>query len=227
MDRFPHLKFLQKITGKPRLHGGGVPNPQSIQNKENKQGHFGYLSGRTSQIKTNWDNEFSQREEKDLAPLDSDVIPIFLKINPDLINYDFDLKQFGIEIISQEDDGYIVGASLDSFTSLNEKINKFVNEEHGGGQIAEFWEIIDGIQWKPNHILSDYLKSIWGNIDDNRNYKIEVGIAFDKPIGKEPDPTKRGYYSKLQKHNQELVERDNRFLNVKKTLKTLLNTMGS
>jgi len=211
MDKFPHLKFLQKITGKPRLHGGGAPNPHSAQNKENKQEHFGYLSSKTSQIKTNWDNEFYVREQKNLAPLDSDIIPIFLKINPDLINYDFDLKQFGIEIISQEDDGYIVGASLDGFTSLNEKIAKFVNEEHGGGKIAEFWEIIDGIQWKPSHILSDYLKSIWGSVDENKSYKLEVGIAFDKPIGKEPDPNKKGYDNKLQKYNQELVERDNRF----------------
>jgi len=211
MERFPHLKFLQKVIGKPRLHGGGEPNPLSIQNKNNRQGHFGYLSGRTSQIKSDWENQIGRREELDLAPLDADIIPIFLKINPDLITYDFDLKQFGIEVISQEEEGYIIGASLDSFTSLNEKINRFLNEQHGGAKIADFWEIIDGNQWKPEHVLSDYLKSIWSEIIEDRVYKVEIGIAFDKPLGKAPDPNSRYYERSLQRYNEELVERDNRF----------------
>jgi hypothetical protein len=181
MEKFPHLKFLQKVTGKPRLHGGGRQNPQSAQNKDNRQGHFGYLSGRTSQLKSDWQNEVNQREQLDLAPLDADVIPIFLKINPDLIGYDFDLKQFGIEVISQEEEGFIIGASFDGFNSLNEKIQKFLGDERGGAKVADFWEIVEGKQWKPSHILSDKLKSIWRTIEETELYKLEVGIAFDKP----------------------------------------------
>jgi hypothetical protein len=225
MEKFPHLKFLQKVTGKPRLHGGGKPNPQSAQNKDNREGHFGYLSGKTSQIKSEWQNEINQRE--DLAPLDADVIPIFLKINPDLIGYDFDLKQFGIEVISQEEEGFIIGASLDGFASLNEKIQNFLNEEHGGGKIADFWEIIEGKQWKPNHILSDYLKSIWNNIDDTKYYKLEVGIAFDKPIGKAPDPSKtKGYENRLQKYRQQQISRDERFDERQEEFQEFVNYYG-
>lgn len=55
-----------------------------------------------------------------------------------MISYDFDLKQFGIEIISEEDDGYIIGASLDGFAFPDEKINKFFNGEHGGGKLQNF-----------------------------------------------------------------------------------------
>lgn len=226
MERFPHLKFLQKVTGKPRLNGGGATNPHTLQNKENRQGHFGYLAGRTSQIKSDWDDEIRQREQLDLAPLDSDVIPIFLKINPELIGYDFDLKQFGIEVISQEDNGYIIGASLDGFTSLNEKINKFVNDERGGGKIADFWEIIEGKQWKPNHILSDYLNSIWREIEEDRIYNVEVGVAFDKPIGKVPDPTKRGYENKLQKFRDEQIERDQLFEERQEEFENFINHYG-
>jgi hypothetical protein len=226
MERFPHLKFLQKVTGKPRLNGGGATDPHTLQNKANKQGHYGYLSGRTSQIKSEWDNEISQREQQNLAPLDSQVIPIFLKINPDLIVYDFDLKQFGIEVISQEEDGYIIGASLDGFASLNEKINKFVNDQRGGGKIADFWEIIEGKQWKPNHILSDYLNSIWRDIDEERIYKVEVGVAFDKPIGKVPDPSKRGYDNKLQKFRDEQIERGERFDERQEEFEKFINHYG-
>lgn len=226
MERFPHLKFLQKVVGKPRLHGGGNPNPLSAQNKDNRQGHFGYLSGRTSQIKSDWQNEIDKRERLNLAPLDADVIPIFLKINPDLIGYDFDLKQFGIEVISQEEEGYIIGASLDAFVSLNEKIQKFLDEERGGGKIADLWEIVDGNQWKPSHILSDYLKSIWSDINDDRIYKLEVGIAFDKPINKPPDPNVRGYQVKLEKFRAEQIERDERFEGRQEEFEKFINHYG-
>lgn len=211
MNRFPHLKFLQKVTGKPRFSGGGKTHPNSKKNKNNRQGHFDYLFDKTYKIKSDWQSEIDKREQLELAPLDSAVIPIFLKINPSKIGNEFDLKQFGIEVISEEEEGFIIGASLDGFKSLNEKIQMFLDNERGSATIAEFWEITDGIQWKPNHILSDNLKLIWRDIDENRNYKLEVGIAFDKPIDKKPDPTKRGYANKFQKYNQELVDRDNRF----------------
>lgn len=226
MERFPHLKFLQKVVGKPRLNGGGAPNPQTLHNKENRQGHFGYLSRRTSQIKTEWDNQMNQREQQDLAPLDSDIIPIFLKINPDLILYDFDLKLFGIEVISQENDGYIIGASLDGFKTLDEKINNFLVEVWGSAKIADFWEIIDGKQWKPDHILSDYLKTTWRDINDDRVYSLEVGVAFDKPIGKVPDPTKRDYEKKLQKFRDEQIERDKRFDERQEEFEKFINHYG-
>lgn len=227
MEKFPHLKFLQKVTGKPRLHGGGKQNPQSTQNKDNRQGHFGYLSGKTSQIKSDWQNEINQRKQLDLAPLDADVIPIFLKINPDLIGYDFDLKQFSIEVISQEEEGFVIGASLDAFKSLDEKIRRFLNEEHGGAKIADFWEIIDGNQWKPKYILSDYLQSIWKDIVDDRIYKLEVGIAFDKPLGNAPNPESRFYERNLERYNQKLRERDDRFLERQDEFEAFISHYGN
>nr|WP_294928993.1 S8 family peptidase [uncultured Flavobacterium sp.] len=226
MERFPHLKFLQKVTGKPRLHGGGAPNEQSLRNKENRSGHFGYLSGRTTKLKTDWQNQINKREELQLAPLDADVIPIFLKINPDIIGYDFDLKQFGIEVISQEEEGFIIGASLDGFNSLNEKIQKFLDDERGGAKIADFWEIVEGKNWKPIHILSEKLKSIWRQIDEKLLYKLEVGVAFDKPIGKIPDPLVRGYLNKLQRYEEEQIERDQRFDERQEEFEKFINHYG-
>lgn len=212
MERFPHLKFLQKITGKPRLNY--VPNPNEItqRNLDNRSEHCGYLFQKTSSLKTSWLKEVSQRENNDLPPLDENVIPIFLQINPDLIGNDFDLKSFGIEIISQEEDGFIIGASLDGLNALNLKIQKFVDQVYGGAKIADFWQIIEGNQWKPENILSEYLLSLWKNIEDNEIFAVEVGIAFDKPLGKEPDPTKQGGKVRLQKYRDSQVERDDKLI---------------
>ncbi|OXA78514.1 hypothetical protein B0A58_04345, partial [Flavobacterium branchiophilum NBRC 15030 = ATCC 35035] len=208
MNRFPHLKFQQKVVGKPNpKKTNGKTNPISEKNKLNKQIHYNLLSESTNEIKTAWEKELLERQNQNLPPLNSSIIPVFFQINPSLIGFDFDLKSFGIEIISQEDNGYIIGASLDSFNSLNEKIKNFINNERGGGFIADFWQIIKGKNWKPEYILSDYLLSIWRNISDNQIFNLEVGIAFDKPLGNIPDVNKKGGIARLKRYREKEIER--------------------
>jgi hypothetical protein len=210
MEKFPHLKFIEKITGKPRLFGGGAPNERTDKNKADRLNYGNNLLQKTSNIKQNWADLTSKREAENLAPLTADIIPIFLQINPDLINSDFDLQNFGIEIISEEDDGFIIGASLDSLESLEEKINGFISEKYGSGAIANLWEIKDGNreEWTPNRILSEYLLENWNKIEDNEIYQIEVSIAFDRPLKKEPDPNKKGGAKRLERYRNLQIDRD-------------------
>ncbi len=63
MERFPHLKFLKKVTGKPRLNGGGKSNLQSKLNKENRPRHSGYLSDKTTKLKSDWLQEIIKRDQ--------------------------------------------------------------------------------------------------------------------------------------------------------------------
>lgn len=201
MEQFPHLQFQQKITGSPRFHGGGGENPRTKQNKQNRQGHSEILGNSTTKIKADWEKSFSEREEKGLALLDEVTTPVFLQINPEIINPEFDLEVFGIEIISEETDGYIIGASMDSLKTLEEKIEGFITVEHGTGRIADFWQIIDGNRenWKPVHILSEKLYTHWSEIVDDELYKVEVSVAFAIPHGKEPNPEKQGGEKRLQR----------------------------
>ncbi len=214
MEQFPHLKFIQKIIGKPRLFGGGAPNENTEANKQNRHGHSTVLSQKISKLKEGWIKSLHEREAEGLAPLELNVIPIYLQINPDLINSEFDLQSFEIEIISEEEDGFIIGASLDSLQTLEEKIKGFVQQKHGTGGIADLWQIIEGNreEWKPKKILSDELLRKWPTIQDAEVYKIEVGIAFDKPIGKEPDPNKKGGARRLQRYRNLQIERDDRLI---------------
>jgi hypothetical protein len=228
MATFPHLKFVQKIIGKPRLHGGGETHPRSAYNKSNRQGHSNFLSEKTSLIQQRWGEMLSKREEQKLAPINHDVVPVFLKINPDIITSDFDLEKFGIEIISEENDGFIIGASSDRLNSLEEKIKGFVQSERNTAKIAEFWEIIDGdfSSWKPKHILSEEMFSIWPAITDDDVFQLEVGIAFNKPVGKEPDPTKQGGEKRLQKYREYLVERDELLIEREDSFDKFINHYG-
>lgn len=211
MEKFPHLQFQQKITGSPRFHGGGGENPRTHHNKQNRQDHSEYLGNSTTKIKSDWESSVKLREGQGLAKIEESTAPLFLQINPDIINAQFDLESFGIEIISEEADGFIIGASQDNLSTLEEKIAGFINSEHATGKIADFWQIIEGDreEWKPKHILSKYLFSRWGEIEDDELYHVEISIAFAKSIGKEPDPEIRGYEKRKQKYDAKLLVRDN------------------
>jgi hypothetical protein len=214
MEQFPHLKFVQKITGKPRLSGGGGPNPQTEANKRDRASHSGKLQRWVTNLKSNWNNSFVQREQNGFAPLNEEVIPIYIQVNPDIINTIFDLSALGIEIISEEEDGYILGASLDNFRSLEEKIRGFVDSKFGTGRIADFWSIVNGNreEWKPKHVLSEELYIKWAEIRDDQIYGVEVSIAFDKPLNAEPDASKQGGQRRLEKYREKLIERDEKML---------------
>lgn len=211
MEKFPHLKFSENLIGRARFTGGGNPHPNSVRNKNNRLGYSQTLLGKTNQLKTEWQNHISERENQNLAPLDEKIETIFLQINPSLLeDLGFDLESFQIEIISQEDDGFIIGASLDNLKTLEEKILLFSENKRGGGLIADFWEIIEGNRetWKPKHILSAELFEKWNTISDTQVYQVEVAIAFDKPLRKAPDINKRGGKKRLEKYRVKLLERD-------------------
>jgi len=229
MEKFPHLNFVQRITGKPKYFGGGQENPFTAQNKANRTGHGGSLLQKTSKLKSDWQNSFTAREAENLAEIDINATPVFLQINPDLITAQFDLESFGIEIISEEDNGFIIGASSDGLKTLEEKIKGFLNEEHGTGKIADFWQIIDGDRdiWKPRHILSEYLYSKWRQITDDETLYVEVSIAFAKPLIKEPERTKRGGEKRFEKYTEELIRRDEFLMERQEHFEKFINHYGN
>src|SRR5690625_4812657 len=196
MEQFPHLRFSEKIIGSARFYGGGGDSDRTEKNKKNRADHSESLNHQISTISENWNSHLDHREREGLAPLNPENIPMFLQIDPNLVEgVDFELrKKFGIEIISEEEDGFIIGSSTDNLRSLKEKIEGFIEKVHGTGKIAQFWEIIDGERelWKLQHVLSPELYEKWPSIEDDEIYVIEVSIAFDFPLGPEPDPTKCG-----------------------------------
>jgi hypothetical protein len=88
---------------------------------------------------------------------DSKVIPVFLQIDTDLFKID-SLSSFGIEIIAEEEDGYIIGASGDNFKSFKEKVDFFIkNRGRSKDQAAQLWNLIIGDKWRLDYILSEEL----------------------------------------------------------------------
>jgi Subtilase family len=229
MEQFPHLNLVTKKTGIAKIQGGGGDPLETRKNKADRSGHSGKLQRWITDIKSAREAEFIERESKDLAPLDKDIASVFFQINPNLLLPTFDLESFGIEIISEEDDGFIIGASSDNFRTLEEKIAGFINVEYSTARIADLWKIIDGERkdWRPQHILSQELFSKWSTINDNDNFKLEVSIAFAKPIGAQPDATKKGGPRRLAIFQQQQEDRDDALRERETKFEEFVNFYGS
>lgn len=190
-DRFPHIQLSlakEGIAASPQ-GGGRNKDPQTLANSGDRWGHGSRLNSSVSSITANWKDTEEKREEEEQPELPKSR-RIILKIDPNSFDPE-SLKSYGIELIAEIEDGYIIGASADlELSELRNKIGKFIREEYGGGKVAEIWELIDGIK-KPEYILSPELMAHWDLVKDDQIYTVDVGIACLGITPKLPNSPKR------------------------------------
>ncbi len=158
-------------------------------------------------------NNLQSREAQNLPELpDSGVVPVYLQVDTQVFDAE-SLKSFGIEIIAEEENGFIIGASADNFKSHSEKINKFINQEgRFKNKASQLWQINDGTQWRIEQILSDDLRAKWGQIQDGDQVVVDVGIACYVKIPQQPeredDDTDEKYQQKIYRWKQKKEKLD-------------------
>ncbi len=175
-DRFPHIQLSLAKKGIAAPQGGGSKKaPQTLANSGDRWGHGSRLNSSVSSITANWKDTEEKREEEEQPELPKSR-RIILKIDPNSFDPE-SLKSYGIELIAEIEDGYIIGASADlELSELRKKIGKFITEEYGGGKVAEIWELIDGIK-KPEYILSPELMAHWDLVKDDQIYTLDVVVS--------------------------------------------------
>jgi Subtilase family len=176
-NRFPHIQLRlarEGIAASPK-GGGRKKDAQTLSNLGDRWGHGSRLNNSVSSITASWKDAQEKREEEEGPELPKSR-RIILKIDPNLFDPE-SLKSYGIELIAELEDGYIIGASADlELSELQNKIGKFIREEGRSGKVAEIWELIDGIN-KPEYILSPELMEHWDLVKDDQIYTVDVGIA--------------------------------------------------
>lgn len=175
---FPHIQLRLTTEGIASLPmGGGKKNPQTEANLSDRQGHGRRLKSSVDSLISYWQDTQEKREEEGKPPLPEKANPIILQI--DTITFDADeLRKYGIEVIAELEDGYIVGASVNDaeFSELQKKIEKFIREEKGGKKVSEIYNIFDGTK-RPEYILSPELLRDWEQIREQQIYIVDVGVA--------------------------------------------------
>jgi len=192
MADFQHLTLVQVVQRKPFIsYGGGPKKGEAAKyNLEHRKEHFDNLTSQINFIKENWKKENIAREENNLPELPiKDVIPLFLNI--DLAKDLESLKSFGIEIISEEEDGYIIGADSDEFKVFADRLEQFLNQSNKKfkDSAASVLEIIPEPRERLKRILSKSLLDKWEGIDQIKEIVVYVAVSCYLKI---PDyPTKK------------------------------------
>lgn len=179
-QKFPHiqLQLTREGSAAPSPSGSRKSNPITSANRGDRQGHGKKLQGEVFSMVSEWRDIDKKREEEEKPKLPDKSRRLILQIDPTTVDPD-KLKGYGIELIAEYKEGYIIGASLDlELSELQKKIEKFIEEENKNKNVgvAGIWEIIDGIK-KPELILSPELWSHWDKVKDDQIYTVDVGIA--------------------------------------------------
>ena len=170
--------MVLRKTGSARLNGFGEPDPISATNKLNRVGHAQDLSGRATAWSNDWKTQQEGRVENNLPTLAAGI-PLLLKIDPSL-DIDEIRKRFDFEVISEQEDGFVIVASADiSLTKFQEVVDAFAHEGYGSANVAKVHELRVDPQQKDrlSRILSETLLVAWGTIGNDELFIVDFGIA--------------------------------------------------
>lgn len=193
---FGHLALVLRESGKANIPGGGSTSEKTKENRANRSSHSSSLSASSSSIVGQRQQSEAQRKSESLPEL-SAGIPLLLQVDP---NLDIDALRhyFDFEIVSEEENGFVIVASDDTdLSGFLEAINGFAASKPklGTATIASIHELDDD----PNQsrrlklILSDQLHELWPTLDPNVVYRVDIGVTClgSKEIPKPPIRGKR------------------------------------
>ncbi|MEM6531689.1 MAG: S8 family serine peptidase [Myxococcota bacterium] len=86
---------------------------------------------------------------------------------------------FGLEVVADQDDGFVVAASDDSdLALLRTKVDEFRREVHGAGGVAKLHVLHDGEdqRLRLERILSEEMLEQWPSLLDTQTYDVDLGI---------------------------------------------------
>ena len=215
MANFPHLPIPVRIEGSKKKKKLIIPpkENQTILNKTTQRSFHGQILKNNVDILSNfWKLNKTGRIEEELPNL-PDSFPLFLKIDTDNWNPDNLETLFGSNVISENEDGYIIGSSSDiDLNKLRKKIEFFINEKGGHKNVAaKLWEIVTGTAWRIEQILSEELQTRWDTIIDDQSYILDISIAnyirmSEAPIQKENE-SDENYSVRFNRWNTEYYMR--------------------
>ena len=144
--------------------------------------HSGKLQGQVAGISNNWKTQREARTIAGLPRIDKGV-PLLLQIDP-VLDID-DLRHFfRFEIISEEENGFVIVASEDeSLAYFQQKLNDFIGTIEkaatGSTGIAKIHELRQDLtqQERLQRILSERLFAELPLLDTNALYLVDVSIS--------------------------------------------------
>ncbi|MGC1723625.1 MAG: S8 family peptidase [Isosphaeraceae bacterium] len=181
--QFEHLPLVRREDGparypRPRF----VESPLTKTNRTDRGVHSTKLGGQVGAVTTNWKTKRDARTDAGLPAIDKGI-PLLLQIDPTL-DID-DLRHFfGFEIISEQDDGFVIVASEDeSLAYFQQKLTEFIGTVggpiKGSAGIAKIHELREDLtsEERLQRILNERLFAELPQLDTGAPYVVDVSIS--------------------------------------------------
>lgn len=184
--KFQHLPLLLRYQGPALIHGGGKQADQTRANRQNAAGHSDSLRGSATTVTSAWQARQVLRSQQGL-PVVPEGIPVLLQVDPSL-DLDVLRDKFGFEIVSEQEDGFVIVASEDlQLSAFLNMVNDFATQTYGSATVASIHSLFDdpNQEERPKRILSERLFQQWP-LQDNLPYICDVGIVC---LGTQEIPT--------------------------------------
>src|SRR3972149_8075204 len=110
--QFEYLPLVLRERGPARI--APAPQPEdtmTVINRSNRASHASGLLGRWASVSSNWIAQQDARIQNGLPAIEAGI-PLLLKIDPSLDLNDL-RRQFNFEIVSEQEDGFVIVASED------------------------------------------------------------------------------------------------------------------
>lgn len=176
---FEHLPLVRREDGparyaRPRF----FDSAETIDNRKNRGAHSGTLRGQVASVTANWHMRLDARTQAGLPAIDKGI-PLLLQIDPTL-DIDDLRHYFGFEIISEQDDGFVIVASEDeSLAYFQEKLNDFIGTVEGSAGIAKIHELREDLtsEERLKRILTERLFAELPLLDTDAQYIVDISIS--------------------------------------------------
>jgi hypothetical protein len=189
--QFEHLPLILRGRGPARLGKPPDSAETTSENRENRAGHGRQLGANATEVSAAWQTRRADRMGQGLPAIAG--IPLLLRIDPAL-DVDSLRHFFKFEIVSEEEDGFVIVASEDvSLAGFQQRLTDFARGATGSATVASIHELRQDPtqEERLRRILSEVLLNEWPTLVGDALYVVDVGIACvgDWQIRKKP---KRG-----------------------------------
>ena len=140
--QFQHLPLLLRFQGQALIRGGGQQAAQTRANRTNPSVHSGTLRGSATAATGAWQARQAQRQQQNLPVLPAGI-PVLLQVDP---NLDLDIlrEKFDFEIVSEQEDGFVIVASVDlQLAAFLQMVNDFATQTRGSATVASIHRLFD------------------------------------------------------------------------------------
>lgn len=199
------MKLPYKVEGniKPQ-QGRSNASALTLSNKEKRQEHGQSLKNSAETLILQWEQVKAIKAKENIEIPNNNDIPVFLKVDTEVFDIDtFEL--WGIDLVSEEEEGYIIGASTDNLDKFQKNVEAFLNENgRYKDKAAQIWELVTDENWRINKLLGEDLKEIWDEINPEETYIVELGVSCYVP-NRKIYPTRSSFDSE-EKFNAKVEE---------------------